>query len=167
MKLLIGIFMLSLLGCAAMQSRPSLTDSFHLIKRGDTPDVVIKKVGQPKKINGTWYYFGKNQKEIKSEIYFSTNKKVESLTVYPQQEGDEDQLQILLLNTFKDLSFIHLKKISCQKPYYFSNEFYINKENGIVIRYNTKRQFVDYYAYQSLEDINNLEEAFNKCLLKM
>ncbi len=91
---------------------------------------------------------------------------MESLIVYPQQEGDEDQLNALLDITFKGLSFVHLQKTNCQKDYYFSNEIYINKENRIVIHHNIRRKFVEYYAYQSIEDINNLEHTFNKCLLR-
>ena len=100
-----------------------------------------------------------------SEVSFSKSKKVESLIVYPQQEGDEDQLNALLSVTFKGLSFVNLKKINCQKDYYFSNEFYINKESGIVIRHNIGLKYVKYYAYLSPEEVNNLEDTFNKCLL--
>ncbi len=171
MKFLIGIFMLALLACSTSYKNQSSKESFDLIKLGDTPDTVIGKVGAPQKKNekfveSKWYYFNKNQKTLKSEISFSESKKVESLIIYPQQEGDEDQLKVLLDITFKGLSFVNLKKINCQKDYYFSNEYYINKENGIVIHHNIRRKFVEYYAYQSLEDINNLEDTFNKCLLK-
>lgn len=146
-------------------------DIFDQIKLGDTPDVVLSKAGEPQQKNekfaeSSWYYFNKDQKKLKSEVSFSKSNKVESLIVYPQQEGEEDQLNALLDITFKGLSFVNLKKIACQKDYYFTNEFYINKENGIVIHHNTRRKSVDYYSYQSLDDINNLEDAFNKCLLR-
>ena len=166
MKFLIGILILVLLGCATPHK-----NQFNLIKLGDTPDAVISKIGEPQQKNekfkeNKWYYFNENKKILKSEVFFDKSKKVELLIVYPQQEGDEDQLNALLDNTFKGLSFVHLRKTNCQKDYYFSNEFYINKENRIIIHHNIRSKFVKYYAYQSEEDINNLEEAFSKCLLK-
>ncbi len=171
MKFMIAILMLALLGCTTSYRNQSSLETFEQIKLNDTPEVVIDKVGEPQKKSenfkeSKWYYFKKNQKTLRSEISFSKSRKVESLIVYPQQEGDEDQLNALLSITFKGLSFLNLKKINCQKDYYFSNEFYINKENGIVIRHNIRRKYVEYYAYQNLVDINNLEDTFNKCLLK-
>ncbi len=171
MKFLIGILMLIWLGCTTPHKNQSSKEAFNLIKLGDTPDTVISKIGEPRQKNekfreSKWYYFNQNQKTLKSEVFFSESKKVESLIVYPQQEGDEDQLNALLDITFKGLSFVHLQKTNCQKDYYFSNEFYINKENRIVIHHNIRRKFVEYYAYQSIEDINNLEHTFNKCLLR-
>ena len=171
MKFLSGIFILALLGCATSQKNQSLKESFDLIKLGDTPNIVTSKVGEPqqkyeKTAEIKWYYSIKNPKILYSEVSFSTNKKVELLIVYPQQEGDEDQLNALLDVKFKGVLFVNLKKVNCQKDYYFSNEFFINKEIGLVVMHNMKRKFVEYYAYQSLEDINNLEKAFNNCLLK-
>lgn len=170
MKFLIGILTLALLGCTTSHKNQSSKETFDMVKLGDTPDIVISKVGEPQQKNekfveSKWYYFNKNKKTLKLEVSFSESKKVESLIIYPQQEG-EDQLNALLDITFKGLSFVNLKKLNCQKDYYFSNEFYINKENGIVIHHNIRRNSVEYYAYQSLEDINNLEDAFKKCLLK-
>lgn len=171
MKFLIGILILTLLGCTTLYKNQSAKETFDLIKLGDTPDIVISKVGEPQQKNekfveSKWYYFNKNQKTLKLEVSFNEGKKVESLIIYPQQESDEDQLNSLLDITFKGLSFLNLKKVNCQKDYYFSNEFYINKENRIVIHHNIRRKSVVYYSYQSLEDINNLEDAFNRCLLK-
>lgn len=171
MKFLIGLLILVLLGCATSYKNQSSKETFDHIKIGDTPEVIINKVGEPQQKNeksreSKWYYFNKNQKTLEAEVSFSEGKKVESLIIYPQKEGDKDQLNVLLNMTFKGLPFLNLKKINCQKDYYLSNEFYINKENGIIIHHNMRRKSVDYYAYQNLEDIHNLEDAFNKCLLK-
>ena len=168
MKFLCGIFIITLLGCATSRKNQTLTEKFDLIKLGDTPAIVTSKVGEPqqKNVENRWYYLSETQNTLKSEVSFSANNKVESLIVYPKRDGDEDQLNGLLDVKFKGVIFVNLKKVNCQKEYYFSNEFYINKENAIVIHHNMKRKFVEYYAYQSLEDINNLEKAFNNCLLK-
>jgi hypothetical protein len=150
-------------------SIPSNPHRLEDVKVGDVKSDVERKIGKASeyrefKKDELWIYDNNSSGRQLGTITFDIEtQKVKGITFVPDLESKESKIDFLLKQKFTNMKFEEILTNRCQKDYIPTSVFYVNKKEGVIVRYNRHSQFVESYSKAESMYMDDLVKTIVSC----
>lgn len=171
--LLLPILIMSCATSTTNQHKAIFMKDMDQIQLGLAKDRVTSVLGIPneidppsEKVNSeAWFYYGVGDRNWqKGAITFdSKTQLVDSKTYIPFDDEFEFSLDYLLQKKFAGLHFEKGKLKRCNRDYMPLEAYYVNVANGIAIKHNEYKKYVQTIIWFSSDEAKKLLEDIKSC----
>lgn len=172
--LIMLLLWISVLGCRTYIIKDPPPPSYSSIKLDsvdfeDLKSSVEKKLGKASeyreyKKDELWIYDNSfNGTQLGAITFDSRTQKVKGITFVPDLDSRESKIDFLKEQKFSHLKFEEVLPNRCQKDFISTSIFFINKKEGIIIRYNRHSQLVESYSKVQSSYMDGLVDDIKNC----
>ena len=141
----------------------------ELVELGDAKLVVEHKIGKASEHRKSlkdelWIYDDEaNNTQMGTLTFNSETQLVKGITFVPSLESKESKIDFLMKQKFPEIKFEEIIPNRCQKDFLSTSMFYVNRKQGIIIRYNPHSQIVESYSKVVNTYTDELVKSITSC----